>query len=101
MEDDSKSARQQISPLLKSYGYEVVEAVDGEGGVLKVEANPNVAMILGDPKMPKMDGIWTVQVIIAGGAGNFLPVVPLFPDAGSVDFAALKAGWAGIWLWDR
>ena len=54
--DDSASIRQMVAFTLKSAGYEVVEAVDGEDGLNKARGK-NADLVLTDQNMPKMDGL--------------------------------------------
>lgn len=42
---------------LKKAGYETVEAEDGLDALEKIKAHPQVALILCDVNMPKMDGL--------------------------------------------
>jgi two-component system chemotaxis response regulator CheY len=55
--DDAKPVRQQVGLALKEAGYEVLEACDGQDGVEKMIANPQVAMVICDVNMPRMNGI--------------------------------------------
>ena len=53
--DDSASIRQMVAFTLKSSGYEVIEAVDGQDGLDKAKAK-SVNLVLTDQNMPRMDG---------------------------------------------
>jgi CheY-like chemotaxis protein len=54
--DDDKDFREVVATKLKTGGFEVVDADDGESGLKKAkEFLPD--LILLDVKMPKMDGI--------------------------------------------
>jgi two-component system chemotaxis response regulator CheY len=57
--DDSASMRQMVSFTLKSAGYDVVEAVDGQDAWEKASgsAGRNFDLVLTDQNMPRMDGI--------------------------------------------
>ena len=54
--DDSASMRQMVSFTLKTAGYEVVEAVDGEDALDKARAR-DFDLVLTDQNMPRLDGI--------------------------------------------
>jgi len=54
--DDSASIRQMVAFTLKSAGYEVVEASDGNAGLSKAQAS-QVDLVLTDQNMPGMDGL--------------------------------------------
>jgi two-component system chemotaxis response regulator CheY len=54
--DDSASMRQMVTFTLKSAGYNVVEAVDGQDAWEKPAA-ATLTCVLTDQNMPRMDGI--------------------------------------------
>jgi two-component system chemotaxis response regulator CheY len=54
--DDDPTFQKIVSTKLKSLNYEVVSALDGEDGLIKVTSE-KPDLILLDIKMPKMDGI--------------------------------------------
>jgi two-component system chemotaxis response regulator CheY len=54
--DDSASMRQMVSFTLKSAGYTVVEAVDGQDAWEKAGGR-DFDLVLTDQNMPRMDGI--------------------------------------------
>lgn len=57
--DDEKRMRKLISDFLKIKGYETVEAGDGEEAIDVFFADKEIALIILDVMMPKMDG-WEV-----------------------------------------
>ena len=54
--DDSASMRQMVTFTLKSAGYNVVEAVDGQDAWEKAGSR-DFDLVLTDQNMPRMDGI--------------------------------------------
>ena len=58
--DDSASIRQMVAFTLKSSGYEVIEAVDGQDGLDKAKAK-SVNLVLTDQNMPRMDGLTLIR----------------------------------------
>jgi two-component system cell cycle response regulator DivK len=53
--EDNSSNRELLRELLESWGYEVVEAVDGEAALKAAsEVNPDAALL--DIQMPLLDG---------------------------------------------
>lgn len=54
--DDSASMRQMVTFTLKSAGYHVVEAVDGQDALEK-SVQQDFDLVLTDQNMPRMDGI--------------------------------------------
>jgi len=59
--DDSRTARQQVRNALAGAGYEIVEAVDGHDGILKMDANTDAALVLCDVNMPNLNGIDMIE----------------------------------------
>ena len=57
--DDEERMRKLISDFLKIKGYETVEAGDGEAAIDVFFADTEIALIILDVMMPKMDG-WEV-----------------------------------------
>ncbi len=55
--EDSAIVRQQLTWVLMQAGYEVLEAVDGQDGVDRIVATPDLAMVFCDVTMPRMNGI--------------------------------------------
>jgi two-component system chemotaxis response regulator CheY len=58
--DDSASIRQMVAFTLKSSGYDVIEAVDGQDGLDKAKSK-SVNLVLTDQNMPRMDGLTLIR----------------------------------------
>jgi two-component system chemotaxis response regulator CheY len=78
--DDSASVRQMVSFTLKQSGYQVIEAVDGEDAMSKLNENA-VHMLLTDLNMPNMDGIELIQHVRAHSSCKFIPIVMLTTES--------------------
>jgi len=76
--DDEDSVRELAKSTLENYGYRVISAANGQQGVACFEQNQReIAVLLTDTDMPRMDGLTAissiqklkpdVQVIIASG----------------------------------
>lgn len=74
--DDDESVRQTVGRILKSAGYAVVDAKDGEAGLRVVERS-NPAMIITDIVMPNREGIETIRE-----AKQRFPQVPIIAISG-------------------
>lgn len=61
--DDENRMRKLISDFLKAKGFEVTEAADGEEAIDKFFADKDIALIILDVMMPKMDG-WEVLKLV-------------------------------------
>ena len=60
--DDSATVRQAMNMVLVEAGYDVMEAVDGEDALKKLDGG-QVDMVVTDLNMPKMDGIELIRAI--------------------------------------
>ncbi len=59
MVDDESRMRKLVNDFLSKKGYEVIEAADGEEAVERFYIEKDIALIILDIMMPKMDG-WQV-----------------------------------------
>ncbi len=75
--DDSQTVRQQVGMALTQAGFEVVEAVDGQDGMEKIGLEPDLAMVICDVNMPRMNGIEMLTSVKADGKNAALPVIML------------------------
>jgi len=93
--EDNENNRYLITFLLKGAGYETIEAVTGEEGILKArETHPD--LILMDIQLPGMDGLETTRRIRASPIYEKIPIVALTSYAMSGDRErALAAGCNG------
>ncbi len=55
--DDSMTVRQQVAAALGGAGFDVIEAVDGEDGLSQSQREPDVALVICDVNMPRMNGL--------------------------------------------
>ena len=95
--DDSASIRQMVTFTLKSAGYAVSEAADGEDGLKKASAG-KFDLILTDQNMPKMDGITLIKTLRAHPDYNRTPILMLTTESSdSMKVQGREAGATG-WL---
>jgi len=95
--DDSASIRQMVSFTLKSAGYEVVEAVDGEDGLNKAKQK-GVNLVLTDQNMPKMDGLTLIKSLRTLPQYRSTPILMLTTESSDAMKSAGKAAGATGWL---
>jgi two-component system chemotaxis response regulator CheY len=95
--DDSASIRQMVAFTLKSAGYDVVEAVDGQDGLDKAKAKA-VNLVLTDQNMPRMDGISLVKQLRALPQHRSTPILMLTTESSDQMKAQGKAAGATGWL---
>lgn len=95
--DDSASIRQMVAFALKSQGYEVAEAVDGQDGLAKARAK-QFNLILTDQNMPRMDGLTMVKSLRALPNYRTTPILILTTESSDQMKAQGKAAGATGWL---
>ena len=78
--DDSASFRQMIKFTLEQAGYDVIEAIDGQDAVAKLD-NTKVDMLIADLHMPKIDGIDLIKKIRTEPQYKFLPIIMLTTES--------------------
>ena len=75
VEDEPKNMK-LLRDLLQRFGYEILEAPDGEQGV-KITGEKIPDLILMDIMMPKMDGLEATRIIKADNKTKHIPVIAL------------------------
>ena len=95
--DDSASIRQMVTFTLKSSGYTVIEAVDGQDGLDKAKAN-SVNLILTDQNMPRMDGLTLIKTLRGLPQYKTTPILMLTTESSDAMKAQGKAAGATGWL---
>ena len=95
--DDSASIRQMVSFTLKSAGYEVAEAVDGQDGLDKAKGKA-FNLVLTDQNMPRMDGITLVKSLRALPDYKTVPILMLTTESSDAMKTQGRAAGATGWL---
>ena len=95
--DDSASIRQMVSFTLKSAGYEVIEAVDGQDGLDKAKAK-SVNLILTDQNMPRMDGLTLIKNLLGLPQYSSTPILMLTTESSDAMKSQGRAAGATGWL---
>ncbi len=82
--DDDQSVRESLANFLEDFGFEVLQAGDGEEG-LEVFAAHRPDLVLVDLRMPRMDGLQVlarvretapeIPIMVVSGAGDIRDVV--------------------------
>jgi two-component system chemotaxis response regulator CheY len=78
--DDSASMRQMVGVTLRSAGYEVIEATDGDEALEFARGRP-VDLVLTDVNMPRMDGITLVAKLRGLPGYQFTPLLVLTTES--------------------
>lgn len=96
--DDSAFIRAQIGGTLGKAGYEVLEAGNGQEGLDKVAANPQLSMIICDVNMPVMSGLAMLEELAKQGVVSRCPVVMLTSEAQQELLGKAKSLGAKAWM---
>lgn len=75
--DDSATVRQQVGLALGQAGFDIVEAVDGLDGVEKINSVGDLALVICDVNMPRMNGLEMIEKVRADNKHPTLPIVML------------------------
>ena len=95
--DDSASIRQMVNFTLKSAGYEVVEAIDGQDGLDKAKYR-QANLVLTDQNMPRMDGITLIKSLRQMPQYRRVPILVLTTESSDEMKAKGRAAGATGWL---
>jgi CheY-like chemotaxis protein len=61
--DDNAGVRESVCEILRSVGYEVTEADDGDAALERYSERPSEVVVL-DVRMPRLDGISVVENLV-------------------------------------
>lgn len=95
--DDSKTLRQQVRIALEGPGYQVLEAEDGTEGLSQLRGQQDIALVICDINMPRMNGLEMLEQLKVDPSIGKVPVVMLTtegqPDLIRRASAAGARGW--------
>ena len=95
--DDSASMRQMVAFTLKSAGFDVAEAEDGQAA-LELAKTEKFRLVLADVNMPRMDGITLVKNLRTLADYKFTPLLMLTTESTPEKKMEGKAAGATGWL---
>jgi len=95
--DDSLSVRQVLGTLLKSAGYDVLEACDGQDALAKLKGQ-KIHLIISDVNMPKLDGIGFVKAVKQLPTYKFTPIIMLTTESEEQKKREGQAAGAKAWV---
>lgn len=93
--DDSRSTRQALGLVLRDADYQVVEAVDGQDGLNKIQDAADAALVICDVNMPRLNGLEMVEALRRHTA---MPPVLMLTTEMQADLVA-RAKTAGVKGW--
>jgi two-component system chemotaxis response regulator CheY len=95
--DDSNSMRGLIKQALVTAGHEVIEAVDGEDALSRVNG-AKIDLFLCDVNMPRIDGLTLVKRLRALAPFKFSPILMLTTEIDPEKKRIAKEAGATGWL---
>ncbi len=95
--DDSASMRKMVSFTLSGAGYHVVEAVDGQDALEKVQTQ-KFDLVLTDQNMPRLDGLGLTRKLREQEAFKSTPILILTTESTDEMKQAGRAAGATGWL---
>ena len=95
--DDSASMRQMVTFTLKSAGYNVVEAVDGQDALEKAGTR-DFDLVLTDQNMPRLDGIGLTKKLRSNPKFKTTPILILTTESSDEMKQAGRGAGATGWL---
>ncbi|MCL1038859.1 response regulator [Shewanella submarina] len=95
--DDSASMRQMVGFTLKTAGFDVTEACNGDEA-LKVAQQGQYDLVISDVNMPVMDGITLIRNLRDLPAYKFTPLLMLTTESGGEKKQEGRAAGATGWI---
>lgn len=95
--DDSASVRQMVEVTLKSAGYQITAAKDGQEA-FEFCQNKVFDFVLTDQNMPRMDGLTLIKSLRGLATYRTVPIVVLTTEASDAMKAQGRAAGATGWM---
>lgn len=95
--DDSASIRQMVEVTLKSAGYQVSTAKDGQEALDMCQSN-SYDFVLTDQNMPRMDGLTLIKSLRSLSSYGSKPIVVLTTEASDDMKARGRSAGATGWM---
>ncbi|WP_428268147.1 hybrid sensor histidine kinase/response regulator [Haliangium sp.] len=95
--EDSPVIRDLIVEALRTHGLRVVEAADGREAVNRLDENPDIALVVTDIEMPRLDGLGLITEL-RSRPGRRIPAVVVSTRGSDEDKLAAVAVGADAYL---
>jgi two-component system, chemotaxis family, chemotaxis protein CheY len=96
--DDSPSVRQQVGLALQQAGFGVIEAVDGVDGANKISTEKDIAAVICDINMPRMNGLEMLEKVKSDPKNAALPIIMLTSEGQPALIERAKKAGAKGWI---
>ena len=95
--DESDELKSELGSILKSAGYDVVDAANGAEALNRLKEN-NISLVITDVNMPEIDGL-TLLKIIRGDSGYCrVPVLLLTDETDDDLITEARLNGANAWI---
>jgi two-component system chemotaxis response regulator CheY len=95
--DDSASMRQLVSFTLRDAGFKVIEAVDGNDALARMNG-VKIDLVITDLNMPNLNGIELIRRIRTLPPHKYIPIVMLTTESHATQKAAGREAGASGWI---
>jgi two-component system chemotaxis response regulator CheY len=97
--DDAATMRALVSMALRNMQYDVIEAVDGQDALEKLQSQQQkIALIVTDVNMPRMNGIELIKAAKALPQYKFVPIVMLTTESQAEKKEEGRSAGAKAWI---
>ena len=96
--DDSATVRQQVAAVLCPPEFSLIEAVDGVEGIESIGRLADLAAVICDVNMPRMDGLEMLEAVRKDPRSAHLPIVMLTTEGQHDLVQRAKAAGAKGWI---
>lgn len=96
--DDSATVRHQVGSALTQAGFTVIEAVDGVDGAARIEATSDLALVICDVNMPRMNGLEMLEAVRSKPCAASMPIIMLTTEGDPSLVARAKQAGAKGWI---
>jgi two-component system chemotaxis response regulator CheY len=96
--DDSATVRQQVRAALGMAEFDVVEASDGAEGAETINRLTDLAAVICDVNMPRMNGLEMLETVKKDPKNTALPIVMLTTEGQHELVQRAKAAGAKGWI---
>jgi two-component system chemotaxis response regulator CheY len=96
--DDSATVRQQVSLALAQAGFDIVEAEDGLQGAQTIAKTPDLALVICDVNMPRMNGLDMIEQVKKDPKNSALPILMLTTEGQPALMKRAKENGAKGWI---
>ena len=95
--DDSATVRQVLRLTLTGAGFEIIEAIDGQDALAKLDGE-SIDMMITDLNMPNLDGIGLIREVRQVQSCRFIPTIMLTTESAEDKKQEGKAAGASGWI---